>query len=117
MLTIPPSVKVYVAAGTTDMRKSFDTLAALVKTVLDQDPLSGHLFLFCNRKRDRLKVLHWDGSGLWVLAKRLEQGTFSWPDAVDAPCVELRAGELALLLGGLDLARTRRRRWYERTPA
>lgn len=117
MLTIPPSVKVYLAAGTTDMRKSFDTLAALVKTALDQDPLSGHLFLFCNRKRDRLKVLHWDGSGLWVLAKRLEKGTFAWPDAGDTSCVELRAGELALLLGGLDLARTRRRRWYERTSA
>lgn len=114
MLTIPPSVKVFLAVGVTDMRKSFDTLYALVQSVLLEDPLSGHLFLFCNRKRDRIKVLHWDGSGLWVLAKRLEKGTFCWPEASGASCVELRAGELALLLGGVDLQRTHRRRWYER---
>lgn len=117
MLTLPPSVKVFLAAGATDMRKSFDGLSGLVRGALAQDPLSGHLFVFCNRRRDRLKVLYFDGSGLWVFAKRLEKGTFAWPEPGAATRVELRASELALLLGGLDLARTRKRRWYERTPA
>jgi len=117
VLTLPPSVKVFLAAGPTDMRKSFDGLSGLVQSVLAQDPLSGHLFVFCNRRRDRLKVLYFDGSGLWVFAKRLEKGTFAWPAAGGDACVAMRASELALLLGGLDLARTRRRRWYERKPA
>ena len=76
MLTLPPSVKIFLAAGVTDLRKSFDGLSGLARGPLAQDPLSGHLFVFCNRKRDRLKVLYFDGSGLWVFAKRLEQGTF-----------------------------------------
>ncbi len=118
MLTLPPTVRVFLAAGATDMRKAFDTLAAVVRGTLGGDPLSGHLFVFCNRRRDRLKILHFDGSGLWVSAKRLEKGTFSWPGA-DAPAagVELRAGELALLLGGIDLRAARRRAWYDRRPA
>lgn len=117
MLTLPPSVKVFLAAGATDMRKSFDGLAGLVHATLEQDPLSGHLFVFCNRRKDRLKILYFDGSGLWVFAKRLEKGTFAWPTADADACVALRASELALLLGGLDLAQTKRRRWYERKPA
>ena len=117
MLTLPPSVHIYLAAGVTDLRKSFDGLSGLSRTVLLQDPLSGHLFVFCNRRRDRLKVLYFDGSGLWVFAKRLEKGTFSWPDAGATARVELRASELTLLLGGMDLARTRKRRWYARVPA
>jgi len=117
VLTLPPSVKVFLAAGATDMRKSFDGLSGLARGVLDQDPLSGHLFVFCNRRRDRLKILYFDGSGLWVFAKRLEKGTFSWPEEGGQARVELRAGELALLVGGIDLSRTRRRRWYERKPA
>jgi len=117
VLTLPPSVKVFLAAGPTDMRKSFDGLSGVTKSVLAQDPLSGHLFVFCNRKRDRLKILYFDGSGLWVFAKRLERGTFAWPDADAEARVEMRASELALLLGGLDLAHTKKRRWYERRPA
>jgi len=117
VLTLPPSVRIYLASGVTDLRKSFDGLSGLARTVLDQDPLSGHLFVFCNRRRDRLKVLYFDGSGLWVFAKRLEQGTFAWPDASATARVELRASEFALLLGGLDLARTKKRRWYARKPA
>lgn len=117
MLTLPPSVKVFLAAGATDMRKSFDGLSGLAASVLEQDPLSGHLFVFCNRRRDRLKVLYFDGSGLWVFAKRLEKGTFAWPGEGGTARVELRASELALLVGGIDLSLTRRRRWYERKPA
>jgi transposase len=117
VLTLPPSVKVFLAAGATDMRKSFDGLSGLARSVPGEDPLSGHLFVFCNRRRDRLKILYFDGSGLWVFAKRLEKGTFSWPEEGGAPRVEMRAGELALLVGGIDLSRTRRRRWYERKPA
>jgi transposase len=117
VLTLPPSVRIYLAAGVTDLRKSFDGLSGLVRTALLQDPLSGHLFVFCNRRKDRLKVLYFDGSGLWVFAKRLEKGTFAWPDAGATTRVELRASELTLLLGGLDLSRTRKRRWYARRPA
>jgi transposase len=77
------------------------------------DPLSGHVFLFCNAQRNRLKLLVWDGSGLWVCAKRLEKGRFHWPEVVDKqPRIVLSHEELALLVGGIDLAQTRRRRWY-----
>jgi len=117
VLTLPPSVKVFLAAGPADMRKSFDGLSGLVKGVLAQDPLSGHLFVFCNRKRDRLKILYFDGSGLWVFAKRLERGTFAWPDTAAEARVEMRTSELALLLGGLDLAHTKKRRWYDSVKA
>ena len=78
MLNIGSGSKVFLVAGPTDMRKSFDTLAAVVKNVIHADPLSGHLFEFCNRKRARLKVLLWEDSGFWLLAKRLERGTFNW---------------------------------------
>lgn len=117
MLTLPPSVRIYLAAGPTDLRKSFDGLSGVTRTVLAQDPTSGHVFVFCNRRRNRLKVLYFDGSGLWVFAKRLEKGTFAWPAAGVRPRVELRASELALLLGGLDLAHTKKRRWYDRKRA
>ncbi len=78
------------------------------------DPFSGHLFLFRNRRGDRLKILVWDQSGFWVLYKRLERGTFAWPRSEDQKPVELRATELMMLLGGLDVSATRRRHWYER---
>lgn len=114
MLTISPAVRIYVATGATDLRRSIDGLAAVVRARFDLDPLSGHLFLFRNRRGDRLKILAWDQGGFWVLYKRLERGTFAWPDAdADAPVI-LRTNELLLLLAGVDLAHTRRRRWYER---
>jgi transposase len=78
------------------------------------DPLSGHLFLFRNRCGDRIKILAWDQGGFWVLYKRLERGTFAWPTDEDIARVELRSADLLLLLAGVDLAHTRRRRWYER---
>ena len=114
MLTLSPAVRIYVATGVTDLRRSIDGLAALVRQRFDLDPLSGHLFLFRNRRGDRLKILAWDHGGFWVLYKRLERGTFAWPDVDDDAPVILHTSDLLLLLSGVDLAHTRRRRWYER---
>lgn len=113
MLTISPSVKVFLVAGVTDMRKSFDTLAAIVSGTLLEDPYSGFLYVFCNRKRDRLKILFWQKSGFWLYARRLEKGTFAWPET-SQPTIEMTTEELTLLLGGIDLRDTTHRRWYER---
>lgn len=110
MLNIGTSAKVFLVAGTTDMRKSFDTLAAVVRNVIQDDPLSGHLFVFCNRRRDRLKVLVWEESGFWLLAKRLERGTFSWPESSRMK-VEYSTAELAAMLAGLELTGNRRKRY------
>jgi transposase len=114
MLTLSPAVRIYLATGTTDLRRSIDGLSALVRERFGLEPLSGHLFLFRNRRGDRLKILAWDRSGFWILYKRLEQGTFAWP--MDEPIgpVEMQSTDLALLLAGVDVAQTRRRRWYER---
>ena len=93
------------------MRKSFDTLAALVEHQLREDPLSGHVFVFCNRGRNRVKILLWQSSGFWLLAKRLEKGTFAWPRS-DTTSIEMTSEELGALLGGLDLSGATRRPWY-----
>ena len=111
MLALTPTTRVYLAAGATDMRKSFNSLAAIVSGTLGRDPTSGHLFAFCNRGRNRIKILYWDGSGLWVCAKRLEKGTFAWPDS-RARHVDFTREEFVMLVAGLDPASTRRRRWY-----
>jgi len=110
-----PATRIYVAVGATDLRKSFEGLYGFVRDRLRCDPLSGHVFLFCNGQRNRLKLLVWDGSGLWVCAKRLEKGCFSWPQAVDAQGkVVLSHEELTLLLSGIDLSQTQRKRWYRK---
>lgn len=97
------------------MRKGFEGLYGLARDRLMCDPLSGHVFLFSNAQRNRLKLLFWDGSGLWVCSKRLEKGRFRWPEAMDGETkVVLSGEELALLLGGIDLAQTRRRQWYRK---
>jgi transposase len=114
VLTISPAVRIYVATGATDLRRSIDGLSARVRDQLRLDPLSGHLFLFRNRRGDRLKILLWDQSGFWVLYKRLERGTFAWPADDHEESVEMRQRDLLLLLSGVDLASTRRRRWFER---
>jgi transposase len=118
MFSIGSATRVYVAAGATDMRKSFEGLFGLVRDRLQGDPLSGHVFLFSNAQRNRLKLLFWDGSGLWVCAKRLEKGRFRWPEAdAGQTRITLTQEELALLLGGIDLSQTRRRAWYRASTA
>jgi transposase len=108
-----PATRIYLAVGATDMRKGFEGLYGLVRDRLVCDPLSGHIFLFSNAQRNRLKVLFYDGSGLWVCAKRLEKGRFRWPTIESQQVkVVLSPEELVLLLGGIDLLQTRRRRWH-----
>ncbi len=113
MLSFSGQLKIYVAVEGCDMRKSFEGLSGLVQSRLEQDLRGGALFVFSNRQRTRLKILYWDGSGLWVLAKRLEQGTFSWPKA-DAKVICLRPEALAMLTDGIDLRGAKMRPWYER---
>jgi transposase len=117
VLALGAATRIYLALGATDMRKGFDGLFAVVRHRLELDPLSGHLFLFCNRPRTRLKALYWDGSGLWVCGKRLERGRFSWPQ-VSGPTAKatINGEELSLLLGGIDLSKTRRREWWRKEP-
>ena len=108
-------VRVFLCTSTTDMRKGFDTLAALVRDSLGYDPLSGHLFLFVGRRRDRLKILYWDRDGYALWYKRLEQGTFRMPAVKpDATSIELKASELAMLLEGIDLRSIKRRKRFRR---
>jgi len=109
------ATKIYIAVQAVDMRKGFEGLYGLVRDELGADPLSGHLFLFSNRTRTRLKALVWDGSGLWVCAKRLEKGRFRWPVAEDKYSVTMRAEELAMLVNGLDVKQTRQRKWYRKS--
>ncbi len=117
MLSVAPGVRVYLAVGITDMRKSFTGLAGLAQQAIGQDPTSGHLFAFCNRRRNLVKVLFWDGSGFVLLAKRLERGTFAWPKAEkDAAHVTLTGEELSWIFGGLDLSQAQRRTWWRREP-
>lgn len=111
MLSVSPATRVFVALKPIDMRRSFNGLYAEVQSVLKEDPLSGHLFVFTNRLRNRVKILCFDGSGLWVCAKRLERGTFGWPAGEGAHC-SLRSEQLQLLLHGLE--GVSRRRWYRR---
>ena len=102
-------VKIYLCTSPADMRKGFDTLAALVRDFLGYDPLSGHLFLFVSRGKDRLKILYWDADGFALWYKRLEEGTFRLPRAsAETTGVELKASELAMLLEGIDLRSIKR---------
>lgn len=111
MLNLWPATRVFVATAPVDLRGSFNALQALVQTQLQADPLSGHLFVFTNSRRNRVKILFWDGSGLWVCAKRLERGRFTWP-AAESAVATLRSEELLLLLAGLEVRE--KRGWYRR---
>jgi transposase len=114
MLTLTSAVRIYLAAGATDLRMGFDGLAGVARDVLARDPLSGALFVFANARRTRIRILTWDGTGLWLMTKRLEKGTFAWPEKGDASrCVSLRHEELAALVGRLHV-RVVRRPGFER---
>ena len=120
MLNFSRTTRVFLATTPTDMRKGFDGLFSLVESVICEDPFSGHLFVFRNQRRDRLKVLWWDRDGLAIFYKRLEKGSYQFPtDAKisndEAPRCEIRADELALLLEGIDLSSVKRRPRYERS--
>jgi transposase len=108
--------RIFLLPGATDMRKAFNGLSGLVRSQMGADPLSGDLFVFCNRLRNRLKILYFDKTGMWVFAKRLERGTFAWPTtAPDGHRLEMRYEELLLLLGGLDATQlVERRAWRRR---
>ena len=115
MLTLPPSTRVFVATGHTDMRRSFDGLLAIVRDFLGEDPFAGHLFVFRNRGGDRLKVLWWDRDGCAIFYKRLEEGRFSFPaPASDAARIEMTAADLQLVLQGIDPTKVKRSRRYQR---
>jgi transposase len=116
MLSFPGSVRIYLAVEPVDMRKSFNGLFAVATETLKEDPMDGWLFVFSNKRRNRLKVLFWDGTGLWVLCKRLEKGGFTWPKGADARNgrLHLKNEALALLVGGIDLKDGMRKAWYER---
>jgi transposase len=112
--------KVYLAKDATDMRKGFPGLVALTEAVLRQEPTSGHLFVFLNRRRDLMKILYWDGTGFCIWAKRLERGSFQRPPGVadDASSgLELSAAQLTMMLEGIDLTSVRQRVRYHRQPA
>jgi transposase len=111
MLNCSTATRVFVAVAPVDLRASFNKLFALTQSVLQQDPLSGHWFVFTNQERNRVKVLFWDGSGLWVCAKRLEKGRFSWPRSGEAS-VQMRSEELLALVTGLEVQA--KAHWYRR---
>jgi transposase len=113
LLSLPASVRIWLASGATDLRKGFDTLAELVRQQLKRDPLSGQLFVFRNKRGDRVKLLYWDEDGFVIVYKRLEAGTFRFP-AADAAGLEIRAADLQMLLDGVELDSVKRRRRYRR---
>lgn len=110
MLSVPASVSIYLYTKPVDLRKGFDGLSGLVRAESHADPTDGSLFLFLNRRRDRLKILHFDGTGFWIYYKRLEQGTFETLRA-DQPYVTIDAAQLSMLLSGVALSSPRRKRF------
>ena len=116
MLSLSPAIRIFLCADPADLRKSFDGLSALVRQALGDDPLSGHWFVFKNRKGDRLKILAWEEDGWCLWYKRLEQGVFRFPASAGdgPPRVEVRAADLAMLLDGVILEKVQRRKRYRR---
>ena len=115
MLAFPAAIRIFVAIQPVDMRKSFNGLWSAVGEQLHEDPKSGSVFAFINKERTRLKLLYWDGTGVWVLAKRLEQGRFSWPaPSSERAKLALAPEALALLVGGVELKHGSLKPWYER---
>ena len=116
MLAFPAGFKIYLAVAPVDMRKQFNGLWAVAEHQLKIDPRQGAVFVFGNRQRDRIKLLYWDGTGVWVLAKRLEQGRFSWPLGGNGVKLSLTPEALTMLLAGIDLKNGCKKAWYERGP-
>ena len=115
MIHLPSAVRVYLATAPCDMRRSFDGLHALVNAVMQLDAFAGHLFVFANRRRDRIKILYWDRDGFAVWSKRLEEGTYAMPFAEGEEVRrEITAQELGALLSGIDLSQSKRRKRYRR---
>lgn len=120
MIAISPHTKVYLAKDATDMRRSFRGLITLTESVLRQEPVSGHLFVFLNRRRDLMKILYWDGTGFCIWYKRLERGSYQRPAAVvgeEQTDLELSMAQLSLMLQGIDLTSVRQRLRFRRLPA
>jgi transposase len=107
MIGLPAGTHIWIAAGVTDLRRGFDGLSAIAQTALEQDPFSGHVFVFRGRRGDLIKLLWWDGDGLCLFAKRLERGRFVWPQAENGT-VSLTRAQLSMLLEGIDWRRPQR---------
>jgi transposase len=114
MLSFASNQRIYLGVEPVDMRKQYDSLWALAREKLQEDPFGGAMFVFTNRDRNRLKILFWDGSGVWVCAKRLEKGRFSWPQAGGPAKIHLEPAALTMLLSGIDLREGCKKAWYER---
>ena len=112
MIMLPSTVRIFLCTRPTDMRKSFDGLGGLVQECFSQDLLTGHLFLFINRRRDRIKILHFDRDGLVIWYKRLEAGSFEMPSTGEPDGIELRPAQLAMILSGIDLKSARQRKRF-----
>jgi transposase len=114
MLTLSANTRIFLATQPVDMRKQFNGLWSVAQQQLGEDPFSGALFVFANKDRNRLKILYWDGNGVWVFAQRLEKGRFSWPRGTTGNKVVLLPEALTLLLSGIDLKNGCKKAWYER---
>ena len=116
MIPLSPATRIFLASGATDLRKSFEGLGDLVSHQFKEDPLSGHLYVFANRRKNRIKLLYFDGTGVWVCAKRLMgRGCFAWPKTTEPGALRIVAEELTLLLTGIDLEKTQMRPWWKKT--
>jgi transposase len=116
MLILPPSLRIYLAAEPADLRRGFDGLSGIVRSVLRAEPFDGHLFVFGNARRTRVRLLYFDGTGSWLMSKRLEAGRFTWPQITPGSAsICLRPEELSILLAGLDVVVRKRPRWERRS--
>jgi transposase len=114
MLTFPSALRIFLAVEPVDMRQQFNGLWAQAEQKLHENPRSGAVFVFTNKDRNRIKMLYWDGTGVWVFAKRLEKGRFSWPVGSDTTKLALTPPALTMLLSGIDLKDGCQKAWYER---
>jgi transposase len=114
MLAFPAGLRIYLGVEAVDMRKQYNGLWAHAQEKLREDPRQGAVFVFTNKDRDRIKLLYWDGTGVWVMAKRLERGRYTWPIGSDQVRLSLAPEALTMLLAGIDLKDGCKKAWYER---